>query len=109
MITLEQSKREYVLNAIRTKLKKLAPDAKAILFGSKARGNDNADSDWDILILLDKPKLAPDDFDNISYPLIELGWELNELISPKLYTINDWMKRSFTLFYKNVEKEGIAL
>ena len=103
-----QSK-EYILDAIREKLKEVAPGAKAILFGSKARGDDTVDSDWDILILVDKPKLAFDDFDNISYPLMELGFPLGELISPKLYTVSDWQKRSFTPFYKNVEAEGIVL
>lgn len=101
--------KEYILNAIREKLQAIAPGAKAILFGSRARGDNKIDSDWDILILLDKMRLAPDDFDNISYPLMELGWELNEMISPKLYTVNEWLTRNFTLFYKNIEKEGIVL
>lgn len=103
------SQKESILIAIREKLHESAPGAKVILFGSRAGGNYTAESDWDILILLDKNRLAPDDFDEISYPLIELGWELNESISPKLYTIGDWQKRSFTPFYKNIEKEGITL
>lgn len=101
--------RESILNAIKNELQKVAPQAKAILFGSRARGDYHSDSDWDILILIDKPKLEPSDFDTISYPLYELGWKLDEKISPKLYTINDWLKRNFTPFYKNVEEEGIAL
>lgn len=101
--------KEYILNAIREKLQSIAPGAQAILFGSRARGDNKSDSDWDVLILLDKQQLATDDFDKISYPLIELGWGLNEMISPKLYTVNDWLKRSFTLFYKNIEKEGVVL
>ena len=31
--------------------------SKAILYGSRARGDAHNDSDWDILILLDKEKL----------------------------------------------------
>lgn len=104
-----QEIRENILNSIRSELQKSAPEAQAILFGSRARGDDKSDSDWDILILLDKTKLESSDYDNIAYPLYELGWELDQKISPKLYTRNDWDKRSFTPFYKNIQEEGIVL
>ncbi len=98
-----------VLNALRETLKRIAPDARAILFGSQARGDARPDSDWDILILVDKPRLTAEDYDNLAYPLRELGWELGETINPVLYTLKDWARNSFTYFYKNVTKEGIAL
>ena len=101
--------REYILASIKEELMKVAPNAKAILFGSRARGDYHADSDWDILILIDKGKLESVDYDTISYPLYELGWKLNEKISPKLYTVGDWLKRNFTPFYKNIEEEGLVL
>jgi len=49
---------------------------KAILFGSQARGTARDDSDWDILIILDKEELLPSDYDNVTYPLTIVGWEL---------------------------------
>lgn len=97
------------LEAIRDLLKRVAPQAQAVLFGSRARGDNKPDSDWDILIVVDKEKLDESDFDNISYPLYELGWELDEMISPKLYAKGEWEKRSFTPFYKNIQEEGIPL
>jgi DNA polymerase sigma len=42
-------------------------------------------------------------------PLYDLGCESDASISVNLYTANDWQRRSFTLFYKNVETEGIVL
>lgn len=105
---MEKSK-EYILGRIKETLRQVAPGAKVILFGSRARNDAHSDSDWDILILVDKKKLDSDDFDRISYPLYELGWKINEMISPKLYTLSDWLKRSFTPFYKNVEQDGIVL
>ena len=85
------------------------PNAQILLYGSRARGTEHNESDWDLLILLDKDKIEDSDFDQISYPIVELGWKEGEQFSPKLYTMKDWMQRSFTLFYKNIEKEGIFL
>lgn len=100
---------DNVINLIRMKLRVLAPNSRAFLFGSRARGNATSESDWDILILLDKNKIENMDYDNIAYPLFEMGWEFDQHFSIKLYTLEDWRKRSFTPFYKNVEQEGIVL
>lgn len=41
--------------SIKEKMKSVMPQgSEAILFGSRARGDYREDSDWDILILLDK-------------------------------------------------------
>ena len=101
--------KDDIVNSIRKKLRMLPPNAKAFLFGSRAKGNSAPDSDWDILILLDKDKIETSDYDDIAYPLFELGWEYDQHFSIKLYTHNDWEKRSFTTFYKNVEQERILL
>ena len=101
--------REQILRAIRQLLKNVSPNAKVILFGSRARNDAKTNSDWDILILLNKQKIESSDFDTISYPLYELGWSLGENFSSKIYTTSDWQKRKFTPFYKNVESEGILL
>jgi len=104
-----KSTREELLHSIKNVLISVVPNGKIILFGSQARGDAREDSDWDLLILLDKDRIEASDFDRISYPLYELGWKEGKQFSPKLYTMNDWMKRSFTPFYKNIEKEGLVL
>ncbi|MDE5677358.1 nucleotidyltransferase domain-containing protein [Phocaeicola sp.] len=102
--------KKMVLQSIRSTLQQIAPaGTKVILFGSQARGDAHTDSDWDILIILDKAKLEVADYDTISYPLRELGWHLQECINPVMYTLKDWMKYSFSPFYHNVDKEGIVL
>lgn len=104
-----QKSREELLQSIKEVLHSVVPDGKVILFGSRARGDERANSDWDLLILLDKPRIESSDFDRIAYPLCELGWKEGEQFSPKLYTIEEWQHRSFTVFYKNVETEGVVL
>ena len=99
-----------ILQAIKTTAKQIMPSGtRVILFGSQVRGDAREDADWDILILLNKEKLDNSDHDNYSYPLLELGWNINAQIHPMLYTTKDWLKRKFSILYKNVEQEGIEL
>lgn len=87
----------------------LPPDAQVILFGSQARGDARPDSDWDILILLNKNKIDESDHDKYCYPLYELGWTIDEQIHPIMYTFNDWQKHHNTLLFNNVEREGVKI
>ncbi len=80
------------------------PDAEIILFGSRARGDANINSDWDILVLLKKDINSKINFEKITYPLYEYGWSVGELISAKVYTMEDWKKRKHTLFYKSSKR-----
>jgi len=101
--------KENILNKVKGILRSNVPDARVLLYGSRARGDENPDSDWDILVILDKSKIEPSDYELISYPVYELAWETDEQFSVKLYTKDEWQKRSFTTFYKNVEKEAVIL
>lgn len=43
------------MTTIRSRVKEIAPDAKVVLFGSRAYGQPNEESDWDLLILTHQP------------------------------------------------------
>ena len=101
--------KEHILDEIRKLKRTILPDSRLILFGSRARNEASSDSDWDMLILLDKERITPEDFSLYAYPFVELGWGLGEYFSMKLYTLSEWMKRQATPFYKNVTTEGIEL
>jgi predicted nucleotidyltransferase len=106
----ESVRREIIANGIDKVIRQASPrKAHAILFGSRARGDARKDSDWDVLILLDKDRVTPADIDEISYPIRELGWQIDEMINPIMFTTKEWEAKSFTPFYKNVMKEGVAL
>ena len=102
--------RENLFSGIRAIMGRITPiQGKAILFGSRARGDATETSDWDILVLLDKERITSDDMDEITYAIRELGWELDEMVNPIMYTTKEWEKKRATPFYKNVMSEGVAL
>ena len=100
---------KVIENIKQVALKTLPPSSSLILYGSRARGDYNDNSDWDLLILLDKPELTDSDYDNVSFPFTLLGWNIGELISPQMYTKKEWDSISFLPFYKNVEQDKIVL
>ena len=103
---MEQS--EVIKSIQQLALKTLPKNSTLLLYGSRARGDHREDSDWDLLILLDKPKLVADDYD-VTYPFRELGWDINEEISPHIYTKKQWNEWTFLPYHKNVERDKIVL
>lgn len=79
------------------------------LYGSRARGDSRPDSDYDLLVLVDKDKTTYDDFDNYVYPFCEMGYDMFLDISPHIYTRKRWEETSFSPFHKNVEQDKIVL
>lgn len=99
-----------ILNELRRTAHCVVPqNGTVILFGSQARNSANRDSDWDILILLDKDRITKEDYDAFGYPFDKKGWELNVMFNPIMYTKKKWEASSHTPFYKTVMKEGIVL
>ena len=88
--------------------KTLPANSSLLLYGSRARGDNRPDSDWDLLILLDKPQLSSQDYD-YGYPFRELGWDIGEEISPHIYTKKQWDEWTFLPYRKNVERDKIVL
>lgn len=100
-------------NQILERIKQLAlsilPKGSSLwLYGSHARGDYRKNSDWDLLILLDKSKITSEDYD-LTYYFRKLGWMLGIEISSHIYSKNQWGDWSFLPFYKNVEQDKIIL
>jgi len=98
-----------ILNEIKSIKRRIVPNGRVFLFGSQARGDAHPDSDWDLLVLLNKDKISYEDENRYAYPFAEMGWAYGTYISVKLYTENEWQLRSITPFYHNVQKDGVEI
>lgn len=101
---------EHILDGIKTALRQNLPEnGVALLYGSQARGDFRNDSDWDILILLDKDKVTIDENSRITYPLVMFGWDAGVEINPVVYTKHEWDSYRDTPFHDNVDRDALKI
>lgn len=101
-------KRPQIILRIKEALHRNEPGLQIVLFGSEARGDARADSDIDLLLLVDKEPVTLADKMALTAPLYDIELETGIQINPIVESLRKWGKR-FTSFYENVIKEGILL
>ena len=95
-----------ILNQIKNIIIGIAPLAKIYLYGSRSRGTAKADSDWDILILLNNDTISADTEQEITSPLYDLEFDIGEVISPMIYSEREWFdKYKFTPLFNNIMRD----
>jgi predicted nucleotidyltransferase len=100
---------QQIFNEIQTLKRQILPNEKVILFGSQARGDAHEESDWDLLVLLNKEKRTQEDYDKYAFPFDEMGWNYGVAINTLLYTQKQWEQGKIFPFYNNVMHEGIEI
>ena len=109
-IGVAMSKYENIMHGMKVVAKNVLPSTShAYLYGSRARGEAREDSDWDVLLVLDKDEIEDSDYDEVSYPFTYFGWENGECIIPVLFTKKEWDENSYTSFNSNVEQDRILI
>lgn len=93
---------------VKAAVRSIDPKAKIILFGSRARGDNNQISDWDFLILTSF-KIDEKGKRHIRDKLIDTELEAEEVISALIYSESRWNDYQITPLYQNVERDGIEL
>ena len=102
--------REIIIKKIRDTVQYNDPKADAYLFGSRARGDNRTDSDWDILILIDSGKVTNEIEDMFRDKLYDLELESGQIISTFIYPKSYWENNlKYSPLYKNVNNEGVRL
>lgn len=98
------------LTALKRRLKKRTPLQRMVLFGSRARGDHETDSDMDVLVILDN------EADAISRRAVsDCAWETSleqgVLVVPVVFSRHEWEdgpERS-SLLAQAIHAEGIAV
>lgn len=91
-------------------INEIDPSAEVFLFGSRAKGKWNKESDWDVLILIDKEVIDLEEERKYTYPLYNLEFQISQIISPKVYSKQSWRTKYHTTpFYENVMEAAIPL
>lgn len=106
---MPKEKREKIVSMICDTIREAEPTAKIILYGSQARGDSNEHSDWDVLVIVDKPRLTLKERSLLQYPVWTKGLDMGEEINVFPYTRRQWEQAPVSLFKHNVMTEGIAL
>ena len=98
------------LGHIREAIHDVEPFARVILYGSRARGDSQPDSDWDILVLLDGP-VEPHRTVAIRHRIFQLELETDIVVSAMVLSHEAWdspLSRAMP-FHANVVRDGVEL
>jgi len=98
----------YILSKVKQRIKVIDPDAKIILFGSRARDDFREDSDWDFLILT--RSVVTQGFRNkISDSLFETELETDSVLTGIVHNFDLWESYSGAPIFINISKDGIEI
>ena len=107
-ITLRQAEVQALKTFVR-RLHQAFPDQilQVSLFGSKARGESDADSDVDVLVIInqhDRP-LRREIIDIAS----DLSLEYDVLLSPRVISLQHWQDRQEFRLYQNIARDALPI
>lgn len=103
-------RKQHIIQLIRQKVNELDNTAEVILYGSRARGDNKRDSDWDVMILLNRKNVDKKVEQIYRHHLLDIELEIGVPISVFVYSKSDWEgKYSITPLFKSIKKEGILI
>ncbi len=91
-------------------IREVAPGAGLILYGSRARGDAQEDSDYDLLVLVDR-EVDMDLERAIVDRLVPLEVRTGKVLTVLIYSRSQWDSAQYRAmpFHKNVTREGVPI
>jgi uncharacterized protein len=103
-------RKQHILQMIRQKVNELDNTAEVILYGSRARGDNKQDSDWDVMILLNRKNVDKKVEQTFRHHLFDIELEIGVPVSVFVYSKSEWEgKYSITPLFQSIKKEGILI
>ena len=100
---------QEILEKMKSLIYGIEPKSEIILFGSRARGDDREDSDWDLLILVPRAASLKEE-QKFRHKLFDLELEYGQAISIFVHSKEDWEgKYKITPLYHSIKEEGIRI
>ena len=98
-----------MMQRIKQNVLEVDPQAEEWLYGSRARGTANEESDWDVLVLTPQETVTTAEENHFVDHKCDLIVETGEVIQLFAYGKEDWHRHNnFTLFYISVQKKPFA-
>lgn len=98
--------RAQIIDNIRQVAARVLPKGSSLyLYGSRARGDNHDDSDWDLLLLLSDEGDSDAAFRQYAYPIISQGYDIWQSFSVHTYSKDEWYNGPHPMFYYNVEHD----
>jgi len=103
-------KEKIILKKCCETIMEIDPSAEVILYGSRARGDAEPESDYDLLILIDG-EVTLEKEDLICRHLYPLELETGKILTAFVYSRQQWNTPLYRAmpFHKNIEREGVIL
>ena len=104
------AKEMEILRRLKSRLKEKVKLDRVVLFGSRARGNADPDSDMDVLVLLNEP-ITYEVREKVSDCAWEAGFDDGIVVASLVFTKDEWENgpEYYSPFAEAVRSEGIPV
>jgi len=106
---LRNGKLQTVLGAIKAEVNRMAGEARLIVYGSYARGEERDDSDVDLMVVLPDALKTFEIEDRVRDVIYDIGFSNDFVISVMVVSETQVSRNKGFMVFGSVEKEGVLI